>query len=149
LDYFEENIILIEEVRKMKKSLFASIAMVFALLCLTATSSLASSVFGKVTFVGTIGEDATATNGYHAQFRFRVSNSTCDSDNVGKDRWIHVRSGRMDGIFAHNSANFRNAYNTVMTAFLSGKNIQVDGVPSCDSSKTQTINLWSSSIGIY
>jgi len=182
----------------------------------------AESVHGRVTFVGTIGEFREPTGVFHAQFRFRVSESTCSitirgvllagkfrtqgeldvmsADNqrntlivemtgrtnksvgyfqamdnatlagagavlvfireagirddqairtmsdddlrntlivvletrtnlqVGvlqgmtnvdlvllglgrKDRWIHVRSGRMDGKFQHNSANFRNAYN--------------------------------------
>ena len=33
----------------------------------------------------------------------------------------------MDGEFAHNSANLRNAYNTLLVAFLTDKNVQIDG----------------------
>lgn len=63
------------------------------------------------------------------------------------DRWFLVRSGRVDGAFEHNAVNFRNAYNTVLTAFLarSVTSVQVDA-PSCEES--ETINLPSASIGL-
>ena len=39
----------------------------------------AESVHGRVTFVGTIGEFREPTGVFHAQFRFRVSESTCSN----------------------------------------------------------------------
>lgn len=120
------------------------------LLSLTVVGKVAAvSVYGRVTFVGTIGEQED--NGhYHARFRFKVSESTCTGDNTPKDRWIVVRSGWMDAPFQHNSANFRNAYNTVLSGLLARTvvHIQVDGVPSCDTSTSQFISLWNSQIGI-
>lgn len=107
----------------------------------------ASSIYGKVTFLGTLSE--AYDNGYHAQFRFRLSNSTCDSNTTPGDRWVHVRSGRMDGAFAHNSANLRNAYDTLLNAFLTSKNVQVDGVPNCTTTGVQTLDLWKGNIGMY
>ena len=108
--------------------------------------ALAASVFGKVAFVGTIGEYTAPNEGLHAQLRVRISESTCTGDNNPTERWIHIRSGRMDGQFAHNSANFRNAFSLLMAAFLAGKTVQIDGVPNCNASNT--INLWSSQVGM-
>lgn len=110
-------------------------------------SSWAESVYGKVTFIGTIGEYHNANEGYHAQLRFRVSDSTCTNANTPKERWIMIRSGRMDDKFVHNEANFRNAFSLLMAAFLSGKGVQIDGLPNCNDHNT--INLWSSQIGMY
>lgn len=66
--------------------------------------------------------------------------------NGRKDRWIHATSG---GTSDHNLATFRNAYNTLLSAFLarSVASVQVD-VPSCDETQTQTIRLDSANIGI-
>jgi hypothetical protein len=67
------------------------------------------------------------------------------------ERWVHVTSGRLDGAFAHNATTFRNAYNTVMSAFLArtAVHIQVDGFPACDPTQLQTININSSAISLY
>jgi hypothetical protein len=69
--------------------------------------------------------------------------------NGRKDRWIHATSGRLDEASGHNLATFRNAYNTLLSAFLarSVTSVQVD-VPSCDETQTQTIRLDSASIGL-
>jgi hypothetical protein len=78
-----------------------------------------------------------------------VSASTCDGGNV-RDRWIVVNGGRQDGVFAHNNANTRNAYATLIAAFLSGKPVQVDSSTIvCSSTATQNINLWSSNLGVF
>jgi hypothetical protein len=63
------------------------------------------------------------------------------------ERWFHVRSGRADGS-QHNLATFRNAYSTVLSAFLarSVTSVQIGGLASCDDS--QTIGLDSASIGL-
>jgi len=129
----------------MKKSIFLLAA---ALNILIASSSFAgsSSATGKVTFVGTLSEQYD--QGYHVRFRVRLAESTCDNDQTPKTRWIHVRTGRMADKYTHNMANARNAYNTVMTAFLSNHLVQIDGLPSCDSTKVLDMDLWNSSIGI-
>jgi hypothetical protein len=63
------------------------------------------------------------------------------------ERWFHFRSGRADGS-QHNLATFRNAYSTVLSAFLarSVTSVQIGGLPSCDDS--QTIGLDTASIGL-
>jgi hypothetical protein len=111
-------------------------------------SADAATVLGRITFVGT--EHELVQDGNHsATFRIRMSDSTCTGDNQKKERWIKVLSGRMDGKYQHNMANFMNAYNTAMSAFGSGKDVQVDQVPSCTTEGTQTIELWRATIGIY
>jgi hypothetical protein len=118
-----------------------------ALAVLGADVALASTTVGKVTFVGTIGEDCS--DGCHARLRVRVL-GTCDTtDTEIKDRWIHIRSGRMDGEFAHNSVNMRNAYSTLMAALLSGKDIQIDGLPNCSTESAIHIDLWASQVGMF
>ena len=107
------------------------------------------TVEGKVSYLGTLQEYTAPNEGYHAQFRMRVSQSICGNDKTPKDRWILVKSGRMEGAFAHNSVNTHNAFSAVLAAFLAGKNIQIDNVPNCNSATAQNINLWSSPIGIY
>lgn len=131
----------------MKKLAFCMAIGMWASLFWLDRGVCAATVYGKVTFVGTYSE-FVENNNYHSQFRFRVSQSTCGNDTAPKERWIHVKSGRMDGKFIHNMANFRNAYSTVLSAFLAGKGVQVDAVPSCDASKVQTINLWNAWIGM-
>lgn len=116
---------------------------------LVAQPAWAERISGEVSYIGTQSEYHTADSGYQAVFRFRVSNSTCGNDNTPRDRWLHVRSGRMDGAFAHNAANLKNAYSTVMTSLLTGKIIEIDGVPGCDAAQVQTINLWQAAIGLY
>lgn len=119
-----------------------------ALCCALAGAVDAETIHGTVTFVGTIGEFRDPNGSLHARFRLRLSESTCAAG-PKKDRWIHVRSGPMDGSFQHNSANFRNAYNTAMSGLLARTvvNMQLDGVPNCDES--HEINLWQAQIGLY
>jgi hypothetical protein len=67
------------------------------------------------------------------------------------DRWFHVTSGRMDGAVQHNGANFRNAYNTLLSALLAHTvvKVQIDGVPDCDETQVQTFPLERAQIGVY
>jgi hypothetical protein len=120
---------------------------VAALVILSVTAGAeASSLYGKVTFVGTVTEEA-GQGGFYARFRVRVSSSTCDANTTPQDRWLTFRSGRTDGLYAHNATNTRNAYTTFLTAMLTGKNIQVDGASNCTAS--QIVNLWTAQVGIY
>jgi hypothetical protein len=107
----------------------------------------AATTVGKVTFVGTIGEEVIS-NVYHARLRVRV-HGTCDTDAAEADRWIHIRSGRMDNIFTHNSVNMRNAYSTLMSALLSGKDVQIDGLPNCSTTNVIDMDLWTGQVGLF
>ncbi len=112
-----------------------------------ASTAQAATTWGKVTFVGTVAE--TNVNGvYNARMRIRVS-GTCDTDGVVKDRWVIISSGRMDGAYAHNGVNMKNAYSTLMTALVSGKNVQIDALSTCSNAAAINLNLWSAQIGIY
>jgi hypothetical protein len=120
----------------------------FALVLGMASTGFASSVYGKVTFVGTIGEYVSSGT-YSPQFRVHLPAASCDGS-AAQDRWLVVVGGRSDGIYSHNNTNTRNAYSTLVAAFLGGKNIQIDSSNiSCSSTAAQTIYLWTSQIGIY
>lgn len=113
-----------------------------------APQASAATVQGKVTFVGTMSE-VSANGVLQMRFRFRVANSTCTGvSGTAPTRWIIVHSGLMSEPLSHNQANTRSAYSTLLAAFLAGKSVQIDGVPSCSTSDQQ-INLWTSNIGIY
>jgi hypothetical protein len=74
---------------------------------------------------------------------------TCGTDLTPQDRWIVIRSGRMDGIYAHNSVNMKNAYSTLMIALLSDKDVQIDGLPHCSTTEAIFMDLWNSNVGLY
>ncbi len=128
----------------MKKRL-AGLA-IGALALLGASDATASSTIGRVTFLGTIPEEV-ASGAYGAQFRIRVF-GTCDNDTVAKERFIHVRTGRMDGAFAHNATNARNAYSTLLAASLAGKAVQIDGIANCSTTAAIDMALWAGFIGL-
>ena len=115
---------------------------------LLAPKASADGVSGKVVFLQTLPEEIQG-DVHHARFRVKISQSNCGFDTTPKDRWIHVRSGRMDGLFANNATNFKVAYSTLLTAFLTGDKVQIDGVSSCDASVVQTIDLWTGAVGIF
>ena len=48
----------------------------------------------------------------------------------------------MEDIYAHNSANMRNAYSTLMAALLADKSVQIDGLPNCSTTRTISMDLW-------
>ena len=121
-------------------------AMVLALAVLGAGVASAASTVGKVTFVGTIGEEYS--EGYHARLRVRV-HGTCDTDATAADRWIIIRSGRMEDIYAHNSANMRNAYSTLMAALLADKGVQIDGLANCSTTDVISMDLWMDNVGQF
>jgi hypothetical protein len=114
-----------------------------------APEASAATARGRVTFVGTMGE-IYVNGGLQMRFRVRLTNSTCTGvTGTAPTRWIIVHSGVMSEPLSHNMANTRSAYNTLIAAFLSGKNAEIDGVPSCNAAVDQQINLWTSAIGIF
>jgi hypothetical protein len=119
---------------------------VFASTLGIATVGKAANVVGRVTYIGTLSEVAIA-GGFSPQFRVRVSDSSCDGGAPG-ERWIHVVGGRADGVLAHNAVNIRNAYSTIMTAMLAGRQIEIQGIPNCSTSTVQAVNLWLTAVGM-
>lgn len=130
----------------MKKRLSILVVAVASLMC---NQAEAVRIEGKVTYVGTVAEYTAANEGYSTRFRALISGSICENQTNKVDRWVLVTSGRMDGQYAHNAVNMRNAYSTVLAAMMTGKTIQIDGAPNCTASKVQEINLWNSGIGLY
>jgi hypothetical protein len=55
----------------------------------------------------------------------------------------------MEGIYAHNSVNMKNAYSTLMSALLSGINVQIDGLPDCNTTDVIFMDLWNGQVGIF
>jgi hypothetical protein len=79
----------------------------------------AASTWGTVTFLGTTSEEAVS-GGLGTTFRVRIR-GTCGTDAVAKDRWVGFHTYRTDGTNNHNDVTTRNAYNTLLAAFLSGR----------------------------
>lgn len=130
----------------MKNVRHLLLGLVMALTMLSeGVASAASGISGKVVFVGTETEDYDGV--YHARLRVRVY-GTCDTDLVPQDRWIVIRSGRMDGIFAHNGVNMKNAYSTLLAAILTGKDVLIWGLPNCSTSDAIFMDLWSGTVGL-
>jgi hypothetical protein len=107
----------------------------------------AVSVFGTVNFIRTFPPESVE-GVLMARFEIRVV-GTCGTNTPTPPEglYIRVRSGRMDAAYSHNDAPFRNAYSTMLAAFLAGKTVQIDGVPSC--TDVQTIQSDEFSLGIF
>jgi hypothetical protein len=129
-----------------RKDLFRLLGVATVASVLSAGVASASSVVGKVKFLGTMSEDSSG-GAYSARLHVRVS-GTCDSDTSIKDRWVEIRSGPMDGIFAHNSVNMRNAYSTLLSALLSGNSVVIDELPNCSTTSAIPLALWVGRVGL-
>ena len=55
----------------------------------------------------------------------------------------------MEGIYAHNGVNMKNAYSTLMTAFLADKTVQIDGLPHCSPASEIFMDLWTGQVGMF
>lgn len=99
---------------------------------------------GKITFLGTepVGDQ-------RAQFRLHLEGrcGRSGSDQGDASLWIAVRSGRMDVGWGHNTADFRNAYSTALTALLGNKDVQIDNLDKC--SDGAQVELPSGMFGIF
>jgi hypothetical protein len=91
---------------------------VLLIACVLPTIGAAEVVSGRVTFLGTFGEERLPDGSLRARLRFRLSESTCGTSSDMADRWFHVWSGRMDAAQQGSSVNFRNAYSTLLSGFL-------------------------------
>jgi hypothetical protein len=91
-----------------------------------------AQVLGTVTFAGTFAPN-TVADGARARVRIeQVIGSQC----AGIDAmtlWVIISSGNLNNSAGVelNSLNMKNAYSTLLTALLSGKTVQIDGVRSC------------------
>src|SRR5690349_11082214 len=104
----------------------------------------ASSLVGPVTFVGTLTSDATIAN-----VRVRISSGECDGQKVN-EQWVHIKSGSLNGSTQETySTNMRNAYSTLLAAFLTGKSIQIDGLPSCGTTEAIPLELPNGNVGLF
>lgn len=109
----------------------------------------ATRITGKVTYVGTRGQEQLFANGpFHALLLVRVK-GTCDNG-PAKDWWLLIRSGRMDAGFEHTGVSMRNAYNTSMAAQLSGKTVEIgDNIPNCATPEGTTLDLWTNFVAMF
>jgi len=131
---------------KSVRYLLMGLAMVLAVLGAGGVS--ASGFLGNVILVGTFSEEFS--DGFHARLRVRV-NGTCDNDPV-RGLYFIIRSGRVDGAFAHNGVNMKNAYSTLLAALLSGKGVEIqDGFPYCIPNERNEIfmDLWRGSVSLF
>jgi hypothetical protein len=112
----------------------------------------AASVYGTLTFFGELPPhiettDTGAVLGEFAEVRMRI-NGRCESQQVN-DFWVNIRSGNLNGgaLLELNSLNMKNAHSTLLAALLSGKNVQIDGFPSC--SQGAVMELPQGGVAIY
>jgi hypothetical protein len=54
----------------------------------------------------------------------------------------------MDGIFAHNGVNMKNAYSTLLGALLSSKDVLIYGLPNCSTRDVIPLDLWNGTVGL-
>lgn len=82
-------------------------------------------------------------------FQFRIKQGTC-AETRADGMFINIRSDRLDGVFDDiNGITFKQAYTIALVTFLTGQTIQVDNVPNCDVSQTQTIRVQNSGLAIF
>jgi hypothetical protein len=110
----------------------------------------AATVIGPVTFVGVVAPDTQAGN---AIARVRITNGECETSPVEGDLWIIIGSGNLNNSIGAeiNSLNMKSAYSTVLAALLSGKRVQIDGLPNCTRNARGEIllNLPTGNVGVF
>jgi hypothetical protein len=121
------------------RHLLLGVAMVLAVLDTGVAS--AASVLGIPNFVGVFVPDFS-DNVFSARARVRISNGTCDNTSFTQDLYIIIWSGRLDNSSAElNSLNMKNAYSTLLAALLSGKTVEIQGLPNCSPNERGEIFL--------
>lgn len=111
---------------------------------LLVTGASASSLVGTVTFVGTLAANPTIAN-----VRVRISGGECDGQKVDV-QWVHINSGELNtSTYESYSTNMKNAYSTLLAALLTGKSIQIDGIPSCSTTEPIPMELPNGNVGLF
>jgi hypothetical protein len=100
---------------------------------------------GTVTFVGTLEPPSVGSAGSQVRARVRIAKGECDQSAIPENSplYIIINSGVLDGtsLVERNSLNMKNAYSTLLTALLSGKSVQIDGVVSCSPNAAGEVTL--------
>ena len=127
------------------------------------TALAATPAYSAITATGTVKsleilpEFIDQASAFHNQLSVRIEGICVDSGPGGSydppivvqnDGSIIIRSGRMDGLFAHNAANFQNTFNLLLTALNEGHQVSISDLPECDPGDGKTIELWKSRISI-
>src|SRR2546428_5343683 len=109
------------------RRLLLGLAMVLAVI--DAGVASASGVLATPNFVGGFGPELSPDR---ARARVRFPNGACDGIQFTHDLYIIIRSGPLDGSSAElHSLNMKNAYSTLLAALLSGKTVEIQGLPNC------------------
>jgi len=139
----------------MKHLVTLFVAAVAALAVTPAYSEMYAT--GQITSFEILPEHIDQANAFHNQLSVRIEGLCIDSGPgdsydpsiaVQNDGSIIIRSGRMDGLFAHNAANFQNTFNLLITALNEGHQVLIGGLPECDAGDGKTVELWKSRISI-
>ena len=103
------------------------LGMAMALAVLDAGVASASGLLGIPNAVGGYSPDLSSQS---AHIRVRI-NGTCDTNPV-QNLYIILRSGPLNDSSAElNSLYMKNAHSTLLTALLSGKTVEIQGLPDC------------------
>jgi hypothetical protein len=126
-----------------------------ALTIFVSTEVRASTIEGKVLFVGTMSEYHPSGNDYQATIRVKLRGKCTPAGANPADQWdfwVHIRSGQMVEPYSHNGPNLINAYNTLLTALTTQKAIRIDGLGNCANVPPGGLidnqNLWDLYVGI-
>jgi hypothetical protein len=101
----------------------------------------AATVVGTVTFVGTL-KSGTSVN---SLARVRITTGECDGSPIPEKSplYIIIDSGNLNSSLSgeSNRLYMKNAYSTLLTALLSGKSVQIDGLVDCSPNTRGEVSL--------
>ncbi len=139
----------------MKRFAAMSATALFAFVVVPAMAEIYAS--GVVKSIETWPEFVDQGGGYHNQLSVVIEGACIDTGPGGSyespiavqnNGSILIRSGRMDGRYAHNSENFRSSFELLMTSLREGLKVSIGDLPSCEDGGGKTINLWTSRLRI-
>jgi hypothetical protein len=99
-----------------------------------------------VTLVGVYWTGSDVVGGVqqnYARARVRI-HGDCDNGSDSDSIWIIISSGNLTSsapLTETYSVNMKNAYSTLLTALLSGKPVEIDGIDSCDPNTRHELTL--------
>ena len=135
------------------QNLFRVLGVAMVVSAFSVGAASAAVITGKVTLVGTLSEEKDAGGSFHARLRVRINGRCAEfgpirpSDSL-VERYVVIRSGNIAG-YPHNGVNMKNAYSTLVSAFLAGKNVQIDGLPNCSTISEIHLNLWVGAVSVF
>lgn len=105
-----------------------------------------STVRGTVTLVGVYAPGSNVVGGVqvnYARARVRI-NGDCDNGSDSDSIWIIISSGNLTSsgyLTEVYSVNMKNAYSTLLTALISGRPVEIDGIDSCSPNTRHELTL--------